>query len=68
MYYYTPPTLKFSKTRSKIYRCDSDGTAMVAIDIIDISISWYLNEQTFNCPDIKMNRYINVEIFKYLNI
>ena len=36
------------------------GAAMVAIDI---RISWYLNEQTFNCPDILNNRYWNVQSY-----
>ena len=46
-------------TRSKIYRCDSDGAAMAAIDMhfliikcTDFYLSRYLDGQTFKCPNI----------------
>ena len=49
------------ETRSKIYRCDSDGAAMVATDItIFLNVKWksYMNEIMDILQYITMNLYI----------
>ena len=61
------------KTRSKIYRCDSDKAAMVAHDLVTskcqkkVKYEWN-NGYKFKCSDIQMFKHLNVKIFKCQDI
>ena len=61
------------KTRSKIYRCDSDKAAMVAHDLVtskcqtEVKYEWN-DGCIFKCSNIPMFEYLNVQIFKRWDI
>ena len=59
------------KTRSKIYRCDSNKAAMVVHDLVTskcqtkVKYEWN-NGYIFKCSDIQMSRYLNVFLHDFL--